>query len=86
MDAHGAGRVSRKRLVVDRNDGSGPGIETRRMDERSYPIHLVVEVDAGGDPIRGTVTDDDGHTSPFVGWVALISALTEGFGTRRPVA
>jgi hypothetical protein len=50
------------------------------MDELSDSTRLVVEVDSHTDPIRGTVTDDDGNRSAFVGWVALISALEERRG------
>ena len=51
------------------------------MDAPLYNSRLVVEVEADADPIRGTVTDEHGNASAFVGWVALISALEERRGT-----
>jgi len=70
-----------KRLVVTRNDARGPGVHTRSMDAPLFSSRLVVEVEADADPIRGTVTDEQGNASAFVGWVALISALEERRGT-----
>jgi hypothetical protein len=51
------------------------------MDAPLFSSRLVVEVEADADPIRGTVTDEQGNSSAFVGWVALISALEERRGT-----
>jgi hypothetical protein len=56
------------------------------MDDISDSRRLVVNVDSHTDPIRGTVTDDDGNRSPFVGWVALISALEERRGPEAPAS
>jgi hypothetical protein len=40
-------------------------------------LRLMLEVERDADPIRGTLTDPEGHERPYVGWVALISALDE---------
>jgi hypothetical protein len=43
----------------------------------SEPLRLVLELDPQSEPIRGTVTDPDGHTRECLGWLALIQAVDE---------
>jgi hypothetical protein len=38
-------------------------------------LHLHLEILAERDPIEGTLTDDQGLTVEFTGWLALITAL-----------
>lgn len=39
------------------------------------PLRIVLELDRGGDPIRGQATGDDTSGSSFVGWVELVAAI-----------
>jgi hypothetical protein len=45
------------------------------MNERRQ---LIIELDAGADPVRGTIGPSDGAAEPFSGYVQLIAAL-EGY-------
>jgi hypothetical protein len=39
---------------------------------------LIIELDAGADPVRGSIGPSDGSAEPFSGYVQLIAAL-EGY-------
>jgi hypothetical protein len=45
------------------------------MSERRQ---LIIELDAGADPVRGSIGPADGSAEPFSGYVQLIAAL-EGY-------
>jgi hypothetical protein len=45
------------------------------MSERRQ---LIIELDAGADPVRGSIGPSDGASEPFSGYVQLIAAL-EGY-------
>jgi hypothetical protein len=45
------------------------------MSERRQ---LIIELDAGADPVRGSIGPSDGSAEPFSGYVQLIAAL-EGY-------
>ncbi len=45
------------------------------MDDERY-VHLEVALELGdGDTIRGTVGERDGRSTPFTGWLELMSAF-----------
>lgn len=39
---------------------------------------MIVELEAGSDPVQGTIGDPEGSGTPFSGYVGLIAAL-EGY-------
>jgi hypothetical protein len=41
----------------------------------SETLRLVLEVNRESEPIRGTVTDPDGHRRECLGWLALIETV-----------
>jgi hypothetical protein len=45
------------------------------MSERRQ---LIIELDAGADPVQGSIGPSDGSAEPFSGYVQLIAAL-EGY-------
>jgi hypothetical protein len=53
-----------------RNRGHAAPMSERRQ--------LVIELDAGADPVRGSIGPADGAAEPFSGYVQLIAAL-EGY-------
>jgi hypothetical protein len=44
------------------------------------PNQVLVEIDLGAEPIRGTLRGRDGHRQPFSGWFGLLSALHRAQG------
>ena len=38
-------------------------------------VRITLEVEAGADPIRGSLEQSDGRSQPFWGWLELIEAL-----------
>jgi hypothetical protein len=71
-------RDSRKKLVVARNDRRTPCADTCAMPPASQSVRVVLDLEVGSEPIRGTITDADsraGETQGYVGWLALIGAL-----------
>jgi hypothetical protein len=42
-------------------------------------VHLDVELERGGDQIRGTVDDGTGRVLEFSGWLELMSAFDTAF-------
>ena len=50
-------------------------------DATSPPTTHAVSLDAGGEPITGTVTGPDGVSVPFRGWLELAEAIER---CRRP--
>jgi hypothetical protein len=51
------------------------GLHAGPMSERRQ---LIIELDAGADPVQGSIGPSDGATEPFSGYVQLIAAL-EGY-------
>ena len=47
------------------------------MNPPLHPIDLHLQISSFEEPIRGRVTDSDGTTVEFTGWIELSSALGE---------
>jgi hypothetical protein len=49
-------------------------------------VRITVELEAGADPIRGTIDHADGSRVSFWGWLELIEELRRvaAFGPERP--
>lgn len=47
------------------------------LGDMSERRQLIIELDAGADPVRGSIGPSDGSAEPFSGYVQLIAALEE---------
>ena len=53
------------------------------MNPPPQPIDLRLQISSFEEPIRGRITDTDGTTVEFTGWIELSSALGEISGQGR---
>ena len=55
------------------------GAHDRRMSIASKP-RITLELEAGAEPIRGTIDHGDGNRLPFWGWLELMEELRRAAG------
>ena len=56
------------------------------MNPPPQPIDLRLQISSFEEPIRGRITDTDGTSVEFTGWIELSSALGEISGESEPSA